>query len=131
MISFRFVAYFFFLYQIIIKFIHQTCFIIMASNYPSWLYLTSLADLILVFYENEEIYILKILSNIIILFTLSYIIVHYIIHFNQITGMVRIVVLSDISRFLLYLIYSCIDGYFYNSGLKELYKSRKLWYNYY
>lgn len=101
---------------------YKTCSEYQFPNYSLWLYLIPLFDLLVTFYESEENYFLKIVSNILVLFTLSCITVHYIIHFTNIKRLVRIMIMFDILRFSLYLVYSFIDGYFYKSGIKEHYK---------
>ncbi|KCZ82443.1 hypothetical protein H312_00101 [Anncaliia algerae PRA339] len=125
MISFRALTYLFFLYQAVIRFTHGVSFIIKITDYPLWLYIMPFADLLVIFYEKEENIILKFISILVILFTLTYITIHYIIYFRFITGMVRIMVISDIARFFLYLCYSVVDGYFYKSGLKKYYQAKR------
>ncbi|RVD90535.1 hypothetical protein TUBRATIS_30390 [Tubulinosema ratisbonensis] len=122
--SVRFITYFFFFAEIIIKLSHERCFLIKKTDYKSWIYYVSIIDLIASFYEREEYYLLKVCSIASISTILICIIVHWIIYFDSIKSLTRIVVIFDIIRFLIYLIYTIVDFQFYSSGIKEYFEAK-------
>ncbi|RVD92488.1 hypothetical protein TUBRATIS_10080, partial [Tubulinosema ratisbonensis] len=91
------------------------------DKYFLLVFMGMMVDLAASFYEKYEVHFLKMISVSAILFnlvlSLSYLCINF--KFMETSGGLRM--LFDIFRLIIYLCYSLLDHYFFNSGLKEFF----------
>lgn len=86
-----------------------------------YFYIVAVLDALFCFYEAREMVLCKLASLVLIVVMITYLSIVFVWFIRQFDQSVESILVLDIARASVYLVFSLIDFTYYGTGLKELY----------